>query len=340
MVQNSRKKEHKQVSFFLIGFFILIIVGFAVLLYLDWKNLKEAIYQANLLLVIPAIIFSLFSYAATSYAFVLICRLFNIQTNGTDLFKLGFVTIAIGNLLDLGGVGGYALRISYLKTKEVGGREVLALSLLHSYLGFVSLLTLLVGGLSYLFITHKISIKQDPALFYGLGVALTVISVGTLFLLIPRLRRGALKIVAELIKFFTSKNIDEKIDGFHAGLSQGLHMLKEKKRNTLVLGLLFIVSWLLAAISLFFCFLAFAQKVKFGALIAGFSVGIFTGMFSFIPGGVGAQDGSMSGIFALIGIPFTTALLAALLFRLVFNIFPNIISIFLYGQMVNAEVNK
>lgn len=332
-----KNHERKKASKFLAVFFVIVILGIAGVILLDWQNIKEVIYEANLLFVVPAIILSLLSYVASSFAFIRICRMFNIKAPQSKLLQLGFITTTIASLIDLGGVGGYAVRISYLKNEGIHGKTVLAISILHTYLGFLTLLGLLISGLSYLFYNGHISFAKDPNLFYGIAFALFIILILTILLVIPKLREILLKYLTKFIKILTSQKIDEKVQGFHDALEEGLAVIKNRKPNTLVILTHLLSSWLLAAASLYFCFLAFGQKIKLGVLIAGFSSGIFAGMFSFIPGGVGAQDGSMSGIFTLVGIPFTTALLTALLFRVVFNIFPNLISIFLYGRLLNDE---
>jgi len=46
-----------------------------------------------------------------------------------------------------------------------------------------------------------------------------------------------------------------------------------------------------------------------GVLVTGFSLGITAGFISMIPGGLGVQEGSMVGIYTLLGVPIRTAFL-------------------------------
>jgi uncharacterized membrane protein YbhN (UPF0104 family) len=54
-----------------------------------------------------------------------------------------------------------------------------------------------------------------------------------------------------------------------------------------------------------------------------------------IPGGLGIQEGSMAGIFSLLGTPFEQAILASILFRVIYYIFPYLISLFLSWRLLN-----
>jgi uncharacterized protein (TIRG00374 family) len=87
------------------------------------------------------------------------------------------------------------------------------------------------------------------------------------------------------------------------------------------------LDWLASVIVLSFCLDAFGPAVPFGVVVTGFVLGIMAGLMSMIPGGLGVQEGSMTGVFALLGVPFGQAFLAAILFRAVFFFLPYVISL-------------
>jgi hypothetical protein len=53
-----------------------------------------------------------------------------------------------------------------------------------------------------------------------------------------------------------------------------------------------------------------------------------------IPGGLGVQEGSMAGIFALLGVSFDRAVLASVLFRVIYFFVPYLISLTLYRGLL------
>lgn len=67
--------------------------------------------------------------------------------------------------------------------------------------------------------------------------------------------------------------------------------------------------------SLFFVFLAFAQPIGIGALVAGYGVGTLAWMVSLVPTGVGLVEGAMALTFASLGVPAGSAAVIAVAYR-------------------------
>jgi len=98
----------------------------------------------------------------------------------------------------------------------------------------------------------------------------------------------------------------------------------------LVLALLLaltVVDWVSTVTALWFCFYALGNPIGIGTLLTGFSFGVTAGFISFVPGGLGVQEGSMAGIYALLNVPIRTAVLAAILFRVVYYFIPFLASL-------------
>jgi uncharacterized membrane protein YbhN (UPF0104 family) len=56
-----------------------------------------------------------------------------------------------------------------------------------------------------------------------------------------------------------------------------------------------------------------------------------------IPGGLGVQEGSMAAVYALLGVPFGQALLAAILFRAIYYFIPFLFSLGFYWRLMRGE---
>ncbi len=67
-----------------------------------------------------------------------------------------------------------------------------------------------------------------------------------------------------------------------------------------------------------------------GVLIVGFAVGIFVSLLSVIPGAIGIMEGSMAAIYYSLNVPLEVAIIAVLLYRLVYYILPFVSSIVFY----------
>ncbi len=69
----------------------------------------------------------------------------------------------------------------------------------------------------------------------------------------------------------------------------------------------------------------------------GFSVGICLSLVSIVPGGLGIMEGSMTAVFVGLSVPFETAVVAVLIFRLTYHVLPLLLSLFFFhGLMLQA----
>jgi uncharacterized protein (TIRG00374 family) len=98
-----------------------------------------------------------------------------------------------------------------------------------------------------------------------------------------------------------------------------------------------IVDWASTVAALWFCFDALGDPVDIGTLTTRFAVGISAGFISFVPGGLGVQEGSMAGIYALFGVPIETAVLAAVLFRIVYYFIRFVDSLGFYHRLLRQS---
>jgi uncharacterized membrane protein YbhN (UPF0104 family) len=69
-------------------------------------------------------------------------------------------------------------------------------------------------------------------------------------------------------------------------------------------------------------------------VIVGFSIGIVLSIVSFVPGGLGIMEGSMSAIFVSLSVPLETAVIAVLIFRVAYYFLPMLISLFFFRGML------
>ena len=102
--------------------------------------------------------------------------------------------------------------------------------------------------------------------------------------------------------------------------------------------ILIVADWVFTLAALWLCFHALGVYLGPDVLITGFSVGIIAGVISMIPGGLGVQEGSMSSMYALLGVPFEHAILGAILFRVVYYFVPFLFSLGFYRQLLRETV--
>jgi uncharacterized protein (TIRG00374 family) len=102
-----------------------------------------------------------------------------------------------------------------------------------------------------------------------------------------------------------------------------------------MLGLVF-TDWFSSMVALECCFEALGYRLSPGVLVTGFAIGVTAGLVSMVPGGLGVQDGSMAGIYHLLGVPLEHAVLAAVLFRVVYYFIPFGVSLASYWRLLRT----
>jgi uncharacterized protein (TIRG00374 family) len=110
--------------------------------------------------------------------------------------------------------------------------------------------------------------------------------------------------------------------------------MRQQPISILIVLTLVIIDWSASAATLWLSFRSLGIALMLGQVITGFVIGIVAGVASMIPGGLGVQEGSMAGIFALLGVSFDRAVLASVLFRVIYFFVPYLISLTLYRGLL------
>jgi uncharacterized protein (TIRG00374 family) len=97
------------------------------------------------------------------------------------------------------------------------------------------------------------------------------------------------------------------------------------------LGLFWVaMDWLFTALTLYECFLAVGVSLNVGYLLVGFSLAFLSSTVNFLPGGLGMMEGLITVTYSYFGIPAEKAMVAALLFRVIYFLIPLAVSAALY----------
>ncbi len=315
---------------------VIAVVLLAVLVVvLDWKDVRQIADRADWRFTLVALAFTAASYICLTLSYAVLNRFFGIRVRWRDLYYIGFTTSTLNNILAFMGAAGHSLRLVMIGNRGKPG-EVLAASIFHSYLNNITMLALLPLSLLWLVAVRHVS--GAGAISLGLISVLLIFLflIATAILFLSPLRSWVLNIVNKIWHFITRRDINTTLTELDNALNKGFTVVKGR-RLALVL-LFFAGDWGFAAAALYFCFRALGYAPGWGVTLSGFGFGISAGNLSFIPGGLGVQEASMAGIFALLGTPFAGAVLAAILFRVVFDFIPFFISLVFYRQLLRGHV--
>lgn len=318
----------------IVGVFILAAI---ILILLDWKQVRQVLGKSNLELALISLLFTILSYFCLSFGYVIVNKVFLIKIGWRELFEVGLVSTALNNILAFMGAAGHSLRLMLMSRPEVKPGGILAASVFHSYVNNIMMLIFPLIGLIWVLIDHIVHGGTATAFIILTIVLVMIIIVTSAMILVYRLRTWVLRMAKSLWHLITRRSITPFINELDDALNNGLRALKNNTVAFIFLLILVAAYWALAAAALWFCFDALGQAPSIGILLSGFGIGIIAGNLSLIPGGLGIQEASLAGVFALLGTSFTQAVLASILFRVVYDFVPFFLSLLLYGLIMQRR---
>lgn len=314
----------------------LLVTGIVIIV-LDRNNIANLIGKANWLYIGIALITTGGSYFCQCYCYVLLNRLFDVNPGFKTLFLVGFASIAIGNVVSTPfGLTEHGIRAMLLVPRGYKFGNVTAASIFHSYIKDAAILILGSGVLFYQVLTEDLPTRVTRILIGVALLASVLLIIFSLLFLSKRMRRLILRGLSNLWRFFTKRDLRKQADDFDRAIElTKTELRKRPKIGFILLGFMF-GDWIFALATLELCFNALGLTTPFTTLTSGYIVGKAAAILSLIPGGIGVQSASTGGIYTLLGIPFSIAILAAVLFPLVYQYIPFITSFPIFRSLLRA----
>jgi len=314
-----------------VGLFILLGV-LAVIT--NWKEVRQVIGEANWHLAPLAFVLSAISYFLIGYSFLVISRIFGITLRARDLIAIGYVTNVLDSLLPALGVPGLSVRVLILERRGLPAGEAWAPSLFRSYFNNVVFIAFLPVALVYVLLSHHLTGPQITGIVLAAGLIILFLLGATAGVFSHSVRRRLLHVASWTWRVFTRRNIESPLIDFEVTFGHGVNLIRSNPRVLIPLIGVIAGAWLAATGVVWSCFIALNTNLGFGLVLAGLFIGRTAGVISFLPGGLGAQDASMVGVYVLSGVPLAQAVLVAILFRLVYYFIPFAISIGFYRSLL------
>ncbi len=302
----------------------------------DWANARRVLRAADWRLLAPALVVTAFSYLCSSAAYAQAFRAFGVASRTPRLLLAGFVSMAVNNLITLGNVVGYSVGAILLRDRDTGLRDIAAASAFNSYLYFAVGTTCLPLSLLYVIAGRRLPPRAEAGLVLVVALGCTLAVIVNLAVFLPRVRSALLGFLGRVFRRLTRRHVESGLAAFDGSLTRGLALLRTRPVRLVGLLAAIIGDWLFCTAAVWFCFAALGIRLHPGVLLSGFFIGIAAGALSMLPGGVGVQDGSMAGVYALLGVPFGPALLAAVLFRVTYYLMPFAFGLAVYGRLLRT----
>ncbi len=324
--------------------FVLGLVAFgAIFLFTDSHELWKVLARANPWLLTLPILCMVASYLAMARSYQGIAIAAGCPVSLADMLKITLVANSMNYLVATGGLSGFAVRMYFFTRFGMASQTAVIVSLAQTFLTNCTLLAFVLVGFAYVFASHTL---QGPALVATtilLVLAIVAAAFAALLLLHPGLRRRTLFWLAQSAYWLMHRLLPHRtpqrthIWRYQFNLNRGIAFLLSRKRAMAAPLFYIILDWFLTILILYTSFLTVRYWIDFAKVIVGFAVGIVLSFASLIPGGLGVMEGSMAAVFASMDVPFETAVVAVLLFRVAYHLLPLLISLFfLHGMFVQG----
>ncbi len=315
---------------------LVLIILAALVIVLDWEEVNPIFGQADWNFTLIALLSTAVSYFVLSSSYALVNRLFGIRLGWRALLGIGFVSATMNNMVTFLGLAGHSLRVVLSKRHEIEPGKITAASIFHALLHNLMMFILPAAGLTWLAITRAISGERALVLSITAGF-LVILLVGVTFVIFyTPLRSPILRIVGKVWLSVLHRDVSGFLTDLDNAMHEALHAIQFHRLSLVITLVLMAADWVLGVVTLWFCFNALGSAPDFGVMLTGYSVGILAGNIVMLPGGLGVQEASMAGMYALMGVSFGQAALAAILFRLVYEFVPFFASLLFYRSLIRG----
>lgn len=342
MTQSTKKKL--KILFYILGGLISATMMFFLIYYSKDSFVKiwETVETKYLVL---SGVSAFLIYASMGMALWEVLRVMKRRISPFAAIGISLVSTTINYLISSLGVSGFALRAHMLDRRKVPlGICVTASIVITVLLYFVLVLIILQGSVLLAFQAHasRPQIIQSLALIAFMSAFCVVI---TLFFFnnefrVKWIRKGFRLINRVTYHLFTALIPKAVFDSFSDQLEKGINAI-QKKRKRLPRAIAYICAdWAFTMLVLYFAFKAVGVSISPVALISGFAVGMMTTLIPILPGGLGAMELAMTAVYSQFGIDWDSALMACLIYRVLYYIIPGIVSIPVYWALQFTSRSK
>jgi uncharacterized protein (TIRG00374 family) len=318
IMQPTSRSHNRLVVIFLL---IITVLG-VVVVASDWQDMSQVLTQADWRYLPLVLLFTFFSYTSYSYAYAFVCDLLDIGMHKRDLAVVCFISGVVNHVLSTAGVAGYSLRYLLMKMYNVSLKDVLTSSILHTYITSLDMLTFL--PLTFIYLLVRASVPRGIAIAFGLVTLLfaLVLILTTVLVVFPSRRFPIIKVMASLGQKILHRDYLPWLTQLDETLTCGTLAIRQRPMLLVWIMFLTLVDFACSIAAMGFVFEALGPGVPPTTLVTGYVIGIMAGLASMVPGGFGVQEGSMAGIYALLGVHLEQAVLAAILFRILYYLVP------------------
>lgn len=329
---------------------VAVAIGFATLLVLvllaDGQELWRTAASMNPLALSLPLALSGLSYAAMARSYQGIADVAGRHLPFGNWLRITFVSNTANYLVTSAGLSGFAVRMLLLSQHGVSSGRAVLISLVQTFLTNFTLLFFILGGIVTLVVRKHIGglpLVIASAAVVGFAVLLIFVFV---LAIRPVLRRRTLLRLTVAAHALGRRFVPQwtprrgRMAKFQRNLNQGFDFLLKRKERMAAPTFWICFDWVLTIGVLWAAFWSVNNPLPLSVVIMGFGVGLLATLVSFVPGGIGIMEGSMTAVFVSLKVPLEASVLAVLIFRLTYQVIPLVVSLFLFHGVVRQTLRQ
>ena len=330
-------KEHRAAYLVFFVFLGLVFLTLVTAVITDGPKLLAVVGDLKMGPFLFALSAAAVSYLSIALSFSALFELTRFKIRFQTMFSITFVATTFNYVVSTAGASSLAVRSYLLKQHKVPYSTTLPLSIAQSMITNVILAVFCLGGLFYLR-RHPEMVSGAERAVIGLVAILLLVAVCAILMVFihAKSRDVILDLGIRLLgrvgrHAFKEKLTPDRLKVFRHGLVESIQLLHGGWIQLLVALFWIAVDWGFTALCLYFCFEAVGVKLSFGLVLVGFSVAFLTSTLNIIPAGLGITEMAVTGTYLhLMDVAPAKAVVATLLFRVSYFLFPLAVSTALY----------
>jgi uncharacterized protein (TIRG00374 family) len=329
-------------------FWIAAIFGLFILSYTikqaNLEKLLQNIGDINILWGIAVILASAASYICIAAVLERLLKGTGHTLSFSSTFKISLLSSTLNYVMAIGGLSGVAAKVYLLAREKIPPSNTLSISMVHGFLTNTVAVIFIYLGFFFLYSEYKMNTREMELGIFILMIAFVLTWVTVQSIVHENFRKRLWQILMRIGLFLSHKLHhphwfhQERAEAFFENFNESMNLLVRNVRKLLSPAAFALLDWLSMFLCLKFAFLTVHYPIENSTLLVGFSVGIFSTIFSLTPASIGLMEGSMAGSFYLLGLDYDRALLATLIYRFGYFFLPMLGSLFFYKRFFPPTV--
>ncbi len=282
------------------------------------------------------------SYVAIALSFAALLQVSHYRVGFPRLFSITLISTTFNYVVSTAGVSSLAVRAYLFKRQRVPLSLIVPLSIAQSMMTNLVLTLMCLGGLWFLRTQPGFKGGAGHLFILGaLGILVTLVVITAVGYFHAPTRHRAIRAGVGMTAWIRQRVLRRPFATGRPGevarnLEESTRLLHRGWAPLLVALFWVTMDWVFTVLTMQQCFMAVEIPLSAGLVLVGFTLAFLSSTVNIFPGGLGVMEGLLTVTYSHFGVPQEKAMVAALLFRMIYFLLPLAVSAALYLDTLKA----